>query len=143
MLPGAEVVTTKSLASSVTGSLANAKDLADNVGVAVGAIVLISAFAIAALLTLSSIGKRVREIGTLRAIGWSKGRVVRQLMGETMGIGLIGGMLGLVVGARCRRRHLDGVAHAGCDDERCARRRPARHCRSSSARRRSRRRRRK
>jgi ABC-type antimicrobial peptide transport system permease subunit len=98
LLPGAEVVTTKSLASSVTGSLANAHDLASNVGFAVAAIVLIAAFAIAALQTLSSITKRVREIGTLRAIGWSKGRVVRQLLGETVGIGLIGGVLGLAVG---------------------------------------------
>jgi ABC-type antimicrobial peptide transport system permease subunit len=99
LLPGAEVVTTKSLASSVTGSLASAHDLANNVGFAVAAIVLIAAFAIAALQTLSSITKRVREIGTLRAIGWSKGRVVRQLLGETMGIGLIGGVIGLAIGA--------------------------------------------
>lgn len=98
LLPGAEVVTTKSLSDSVTGSLANAQDLAKNVGVAFGAIVLAAAFAIAALLTLSSIGKRVREIGTLRAVGWSKGRVVCQLMGETVGIGFIGGLLGIVVG---------------------------------------------
>jgi ABC-type antimicrobial peptide transport system permease subunit len=98
LLPGAEVVTTKSLATSVTGSLASAHDLAKNVGVAVAAIVLLAAFAIAALQTLSSITKRVREIGTLRAIGWSKGRVVRQLMGETMGIGVVGGVLGLVFG---------------------------------------------
>src|SRR5205085_4750087 len=98
ILPGAEVVTTKSLASSVTGSLASAHDLASNVGVAVAAIVLLAAFAIAALLTLSSISKRVREIGTLRAIGWSKGRVVKQIVGETAGIGILGGLLGLVAG---------------------------------------------
>ncbi len=98
ILPGAEVVTTKSLATSVTGSLASAKDLASNVGVAVAGIVLLAAFAIAALLTLSSISKRVREIGTLRAIGWSKGRVVKQLLGETMGIGVVGAVLGLGIG---------------------------------------------
>ncbi|HZN15374.1 MAG TPA: ABC transporter permease [Acidimicrobiales bacterium] len=98
ILPDAEVVTTKSLATSVTGSLASAHDLAQNVGFAVAAIVLLAAFAIAALLTLSSISKRVREIGTLRAIGWSKGRVVKQLLGETMGIGVVGGVLGIVFG---------------------------------------------
>ena len=53
---------------------------------------------IAVLLTLSSIGKRVREIGTLRAIGWSKGRVVRQILGETTGIAIIGGFLGVLIG---------------------------------------------
>ena len=98
-LPGAEVVTTKALADQVTGSLADAQSLVGRLGGALAAIVLAGAFAIAALLTLSSIAKRVREIGTLRAIGWSKGRVVRQILGETLGIGLIGGVLGLGVGA--------------------------------------------
>jgi ABC-type antimicrobial peptide transport system permease subunit len=97
-LPGAEVVTSKSLADQVTGSLADAKSLSDRLGGALAVIVLIAAFIIAALLTLSSIGKRVREIGTLRAIGWSKARVVRQLLGETLGIAIIGGALGLLVG---------------------------------------------
>lgn len=97
-LPGAEVVTTKDLADQVTGSLADARSLANRLGGALAAIVLASAFAIAVLLTLSSIAKRVREIGTLRAIGWSKGRVVRQLVGETLGIGVIGGVLGILVG---------------------------------------------
>jgi ABC-type antimicrobial peptide transport system permease subunit len=98
-LPGAEVVTTKALADQVTGSLKDARSLANRLGGALAVIVLVAAFVIAVLLTLSSIGKRVREIGTLRAIGWSKGRVVRQLLGETMGIGVLGGVLGLGVGA--------------------------------------------
>jgi ABC-type antimicrobial peptide transport system permease subunit len=97
-LPGAEVVTTKALADQVTGSLADARSLADRLGGALAVIVLAAAFVIAVLLTLSSIAKRVREIGTLRAIGWSKGRVVRQLLGETLGIGLLGGLLGVAVG---------------------------------------------
>jgi ABC-type antimicrobial peptide transport system permease subunit len=98
-LPGAEVITSKTLANQVTGSLADARKLADRLGGALAVIVLLSAFAIAVLLTLSSIAKRVREIGTLRAIGWSKGRVVRQLLAETLGIGLLGGILGIGVGA--------------------------------------------
>lgn len=98
-LPGAEVVTTKALANQVTGSLADAQSLVGRLGGALAAIVLAGAFTIAVLLTLSSISKRVREIGTLRAIGWSKGRVVRQILGETLGIGLIGGVLGVGLGA--------------------------------------------
>jgi ABC-type antimicrobial peptide transport system permease subunit len=97
-LPGAQVVTTKELASQVTGSLADTKKLADRLGGALAVIVLIAAFAIAMLLTLSSIGKRVREIGTLRAIGWSKGMVVRQILAETIGIGVVGAILGSIVG---------------------------------------------
>ncbi len=97
-LPGAQVLTSKSLANSVTGSLTNAHTLATHLGGALAVIVLLAAFLIAALLTLSSIAKRVREIGTLRAIGWSRGRVVRQIVGETVGIGILGGVLGVALG---------------------------------------------
>jgi ABC-type antimicrobial peptide transport system permease subunit len=92
-------VSTKSLASQVTGSLADTKKLDHNYAGLIAIIVLAAAFVIAVLLTLSSITKRVREIGTLRAIGWSKGRVVRQLTGETLAIGLLGGLLGVAIGA--------------------------------------------
>ena len=98
LLPGATVVTTASLASQVTGSLVDAKKLTDRLGGALGVIVLISAFVIAMLLTLSSVGKRVREIGTLRAVGWSRGRVVRQILAETVGIGVVGGAIGVALG---------------------------------------------
>ena len=97
-LPGAQVVTTKQLSDQVTGSLKDAKNLANRLGGALGVIVLIAAFAIAVLLTLSSVAKRVREIGTLRAIGWPKTMVVRQVLIETLGIGLLGGLLGVLVG---------------------------------------------
>ncbi|MGZ6996396.1 MAG: ABC transporter permease, partial [Acidimicrobiia bacterium] len=98
-LPGAEVVTTKGLADQVSGSLSDAHELSGRLGTALAIIVLAAAFVIAALLTLASISKRVREIGTLRAIGWSKNRVVGQLLTETIGIGLLGGILGIAVGA--------------------------------------------
>jgi ABC-type antimicrobial peptide transport system permease subunit len=97
-LPGATVLTSKQLAGQVNGSLANAKKLASDLGVALGIIILIAALLIAALLTLSSIAKRVREIGTLRAIGWSRGRVVNQILAEMLGIGLVGAAVGVVVG---------------------------------------------
>ena len=97
-LPGAQVLTAKSLANQVTGSLANAQSLASSLGVALAVIILVAAFLIAALLTTSSVGKRVREIGTLRAIGWKRGRVVRQIMAETVGIGLLGAVAGVLVG---------------------------------------------
>jgi ABC-type antimicrobial peptide transport system permease subunit len=98
LLPGAQVVTTQSLADNVTGSLHDAKQVASRLGGALAVIVLAAAFAIAVLLTLSSIGKRVREIGTLRALGWSRRRVVNQIVTETLGIGVLGGVLGIGVG---------------------------------------------
>ena len=73
-LPGATVLTSKSLADSVSGSLNNAHKLANDLGGVLAIVVLLAAFLIAGLLTLSSVAKRVREIGSLRAIGWSRGR---------------------------------------------------------------------
>ncbi len=98
-LPGATVLTSASLADQVTGSLSNARKLANDLGGALAVVVLLAAFLIAGLLTLSSVSKRVREIGALRAIGWSRGRVVRQIMAETIGIGIVGGVLGVALGA--------------------------------------------
>lgn len=97
-LPGAQVLTSKDLADQVTGSLASAHRLASDLGGALAIVVLLAAFAIAALLTLSNVAKRVREIGSLRAIGWSRGLVVRQIIAETLGIGVLGGVLGIGLG---------------------------------------------
>ena len=98
-LPGAQVVTTKALADQVSGSLSDAKKLTDRFGSVLVVLVLLAAFIIAVLLTLSAVAKRVREIGTLRAIGWTRGRVVRQLLSETMGIGAVGAAIGVGLGA--------------------------------------------
>jgi len=97
-LPGATVLTSRTLADQVSGSLSNAHKLANDLGGALAVVVLLAAFLIAGLLTLSSVAKRVREIGSLRAIGWSRGAVVRQIMAETLGIGVIGAVIGLAVG---------------------------------------------
>ena len=97
-LPGAQVLTAKSLANQVSGSLADAKSLASSLGVALGIIILLAAFLLAALLTTSSVSKRVHEIGTLRAIGWRRARVVRQIVAETLGIGVIGAVVGVLIG---------------------------------------------
>lgn len=57
-----------------------------------------AAFLLAVLLTLSSVGKRVREIGTLKALGWSQRRVVRQIVAECLVTGVLGGLLGVGLG---------------------------------------------
>ncbi|MGA3354302.1 MAG: ABC transporter permease [Acidimicrobiales bacterium] len=98
-LPGATVLTSKQLADSVSGSLNNAHKLANDLGGVLAIVVLLAAFLIAGLLTLSSVAKRVREIGSLRAIGWTRGEVVRQIMAETIGIGIVGGVIGVGIGA--------------------------------------------
>lgn len=46
-----------------------------------------------------SVAERTREIGIKRAIGGSRGRIVRDLVAEAAVIGLIGGLIGLGLGA--------------------------------------------
>ena len=60
------------------------------------------AVVLAVLFTISGVSRRTREFGTLKAIGWSNGRVVGQVAGESVVQGLIGGAIGLVVGPRRR-----------------------------------------
>jgi ABC-type antimicrobial peptide transport system permease subunit len=97
-LEGAEVTTAQDLADRVTGSLVDAKNLAGKLGTALAVVGLLAAFLIASLLTLASVNKRIRELGTLKALGWSQRLVVRQVTGEALLQGVLGGALGIVIG---------------------------------------------
>jgi ABC-type antimicrobial peptide transport system permease subunit len=96
--PGAETTTSQDLADRVTGSLSDTKDLAGKLGGALTAVGLVAAFLIAGLLTLSSVAKRTRELGTLKAIGWPQRLVVRQVTGEALAQGAVGGLIGALIG---------------------------------------------
>jgi putative ABC transport system permease protein len=95
---GASVTTAKDLADRVSGSLVDAKNLTDKLGAALAIIGLLAAVLIASLLSLSSVTKRIRELGTLKALGWPQRLVVRQVTGESLLQGLLGGALGIVLG---------------------------------------------
>jgi putative ABC transport system permease protein len=95
---GASATTAKDLADRVTGSLVDAKNLTQKLGLALELIGLLAAFLIAILLTLSSVTKRVRELGTLKALGWPQRLVVRQVTGEALLQGLLGGVAGVALG---------------------------------------------
>jgi putative ABC transport system permease protein len=95
---GASVTTAEDLAERVSGTLVDAKNLAGSLGTALMAVGLLAAFLIASLLTLSSVTKRIRELGTLKALGWPQRLVVRQVTGESLLQGLLGGALGVVLG---------------------------------------------
>jgi ABC-type antimicrobial peptide transport system permease subunit len=97
-LDGASVTTTADLAERVGGSLVDAKNLASSLGTALAIVALAASTLIAMLLTLSSVSKRTRELGTLKAIGWRQGRVVRQVSGESLVQGALGGVVGAVLG---------------------------------------------
>jgi ABC-type lipoprotein release transport system permease subunit len=43
---------------------------------------------------LMSVFERTREIGALRAVGWSSGRVLRMILMETISVSVLGGILG-------------------------------------------------
>ncbi|WP_435057040.1 ABC transporter permease [Streptomyces sp. bgisy060] len=95
---GTTVTTSADLAQTVSGSLDTAADLASNVGKWLSYAVLLAAVLVAGLLTSSAVGRRVREFGTLKALGWKSGRVTRQVVGEALVNGVIGGALGIAIG---------------------------------------------
>lgn len=98
-LVGADVVTAADLADQVGGSLEDAENLSSTLGTALAVVALAAASLIAALLTLSSVHKRTRELGTLKALGWRQRLVVRQVTGEALVQGALGGLLGAGFGA--------------------------------------------
>ena len=95
---GTTVTTSADLADTVSGSLSTASSLATNVGKWLSIAVLVAAFLVAGLLTSSAVSRRVREFGTLKALGWKSGRVTRQVVGEAIVNGLVGGALGIALG---------------------------------------------
>ncbi|MET9667836.1 ABC transporter permease [Streptomyces sp. NPDC006475] len=97
-ISGTTVTTSADLADTVSGSLSTASDLASGVGKWLSILVLVAAFLVAGLLTSSAVSRRVREFGTLKALGWKSGRVTRQVAGEALANGLFGGALGIALG---------------------------------------------
>ena len=96
--PNAQVASSKDVADTISGSLVSASNLSHDLGLALSVIAAVAAFLLAALLALSSVGKRVRELGTLKALGWTQGLVVRQVAGESLAQGILGGIFGVILG---------------------------------------------
>jgi putative ABC transport system permease protein len=94
----AEVASAKQVAGTISGSLVDAANLSRSLGLALSIIAAAAAFLLAALLALSSVGKRVRELGTLKALGWTQRNVVRQVAAESLAQGVLGGVLGVALG---------------------------------------------
>ncbi|MFF8472291.1 ABC transporter permease [Streptomyces sp. NPDC015414] len=97
-ISGTTVTTSSDLAATVSGSLSTAAGLAAGVGKWLSLAVLAAAFLVAALLTSAAVSRRVREFGTLKALGWPSREVTRQVVGESIVNGLIGGALGIALG---------------------------------------------
>jgi putative ABC transport system permease protein len=98
LLPGDTVTAASSLASEVTGSLADFAKLADDLGKWVSVLALIAAFALACLLTMGAVAHRSEEFGTLKSLGWRTRRIISQVLGESLVIGIAGAALGVALG---------------------------------------------
>jgi putative ABC transport system permease protein len=98
LLPAATVTSSSDLASEITGSAASAAKLAGALGKWLAVLVLIAAFAVASLLTMAAVARRVPEFGTLKALGWRSSRIVSQVLGESVTTGIIGGLAGVGLG---------------------------------------------
>ena len=130
LLPKATVTDSSDLAGTVTGSLASTSSLANNLGRWLAIAVLAAAFLLASLLTMAAVGRRVREFGTLKALGW------REPAGDQTGDGRVG--RDRRDRRHCRRRPRISRRHAGVpavpaavgvdrpDDRQCHARRRAR-----------------
>ena len=98
LLPHATITSSSDLASEITGSAASAAKLAGALGRWLAVLVLIAAFAVASLLTMAAVARRVPEFGTLKALGWRSSRIVSQVLGESVGTGIVGGLAGVGLG---------------------------------------------
>jgi putative ABC transport system permease protein len=97
-LPQAQVASSKQVAAKISGSLVDASKLSHDLGLVLSIVAAAAAFLLAALLAVSSVGKRVRELGTLKALGWTQRMVVRQVAGESLVQGVLGGVFGIALG---------------------------------------------
>ena len=106
-MPKATVTTAEDLADQVSGSLSTASQLAAHVGKWLSIAVLVAAFLVAGLLTSSAVSRRVREFGTLKALGWASRRIVRQVRRRGRRQGCVGGALGIALGLAAPGSHRD------------------------------------
>jgi putative ABC transport system permease protein len=98
VLPDTQIATQSSLASEVTGSISSAGKLATDLGRWLALLALIAAFAIAGLLTMAAVNRRATEFGTLKALGWRSRRIIGQVLGETVTMGIAGAAAGVGLG---------------------------------------------
>ena len=98
LVPDATVSSQADLAKNLSGSLSSASSLVNALSKWLSIIVLLVAFLIAILFTSSGVTRRIRELGTLKAIGWKTNRIVRQIMGESLVTSFFGAIIGLVLG---------------------------------------------
>lgn len=98
LMPSATITSNSDLATAVTGGLHSAASLAGRLGLWVAVAALIASFAVAGLLAIAAVTRRTRELGTLRALGWTSRRITGQIIGESLATGVAGAVAGLAAG---------------------------------------------
>ncbi|WUI35260.1 ABC transporter permease [Nocardia sp. NBC_00416] len=94
--------------AATSGSLRQGTALATNI---LWIVVLVATIALLNTLMLSVLDRR-REIGVLRAMGTSRRFLLRSVLAEAAGIGVIGATLGLLVGAAVQYLSAIAIGHA-------------------------------
>ena len=97
-IAGVTVNSSADLASNISGSLETAASLVNGLGGWLSILVLLGAFFISILFTLSGVNRRIREFGTLKALGWKNARINKQILSESIVSGILGGVLGIALG---------------------------------------------
>jgi ABC-type lipoprotein release transport system permease subunit len=92
--PGSTILTASDIAKVTTGILSISEQTAWNISIALASVAILFGFKS----QLSAIVERTREIGLLKAVGWSNRDVVCQIIIESFLQGLMGGLLGCVFG---------------------------------------------
>ncbi len=92
--PDASTLTGSDLAETAYGVIRIGEETAWNISIALAVIAIL--FAIKS--QLATVAERTKEIGILKAIGWSNSNVVNQIVIESIIQGIIGGALGCALG---------------------------------------------
>ena len=92
--PRATPITASDLAATTSGVLTIGEETAWNISIALAVVAVL--FTIRS--QLAAVSERTREIGILKAIGWSRSDVVSQIFIESALQGAIGGLVGCAVG---------------------------------------------
>jgi putative ABC transport system permease protein len=85
-------------ASTATGPLRLDLNLTRHLGTVVSIAVLIAAFGQVVVFTMMAVSRRMREFGTLKALGWRSSRIAGQVMAESAVVGVGGGAAGAALG---------------------------------------------
>ncbi len=98
-LPGVEVKALRQVVEQRMYSV----HFVQNLALSVSVIILVTACAMVGLSMLSSVNERIREIGILRSLGFSRGHIFAIFSSEALFIGALAGLLGYAAG------HIAGI----------------------------------